>query len=120
MEVMQLKMYFFLRQMPFMDERSRGRGWQYGESLVRMADSGAFARKVHFHIHRNHDALRFLRLDVGKFYLEKVPVLFGVILPFKDIFLMFLIVEIKGEPGGGGFRGLPLLVYEEELCKLEP
>ena len=33
---------------------------------------------------------------------------------------MPLIVEIKGEPGGGGLRGLPLLVYEEELCKLKP
>lgn len=120
MEVMQLKMYFFLRQMPFMDERSRGRVRQYGGPLVRMADSGAFARKVHFHIHRNHDGLRFFRLDVGKFYLEKVPVLFGVILPFKDIFLMFLIVEIKGEPGRLRLCRLPFLVHKQELCKLKP
>ena len=76
MEVMQLKMYFFLRQMPFMDERSRGRVRQYGGPLVRMADSGAFARKVHFHIHRNRDAPHLLRVDVEKFYLEKVPILF--------------------------------------------
>lgn len=56
MEVMQPKPHFFLRQTRIMDERNGGRGRQDGEFLAGMADRGAFAREVYFHIHRNRDA----------------------------------------------------------------
>lgn len=76
MEVMQPKPHFFLRQTRIMDERNGGRGRQDGEFLAGMADRRAFAREVYFHIHRNRDAPHLLRVDVEKFYLEKVPILF--------------------------------------------
>lgn len=77
MEVMQPKPHFFLRQTRIMDERNGGRGRQDGEFLAGMAGQGGLLRARSISISTGTATRRhLLRVDVEKFYLEKVPILF--------------------------------------------